>query len=170
MLWTTAGWPIWGGCLLMFVAAIIDARTERIPNVLTVPCFLTALVIAILWGNSGLWPSLGGGIDSSLLTAGVTFVVLLVAWLYGFVAAGGVKMQTAFAAWLGCALPCKRALLLSLVPVAFVFLTFLVVACGVRWTHRGNEDGGERCTGFRYQWVAAVSIATTLLLDWMGLI
>ena len=56
-------------------------RTKKIPNVLTVPCFLTALIIAILWGKDGLWPSLGGGIDSSLLTAGVTFVALLVAWL-----------------------------------------------------------------------------------------
>ena len=104
------GWPIWGGCVLMFVAAIIDAPDARVPNILTLPCFYGGgSLIAILWGKSGLWPSLGGGIDSSLLTAGVTFVVLLVVWLYGFLGAGAVKMQTAFAAWLGCALPCGQA-------------------------------------------------------------
>ena len=169
MLWTTAGWPIWGGCLLMTVASIIDARTNRIPNVLTIPCFLTALVVAILWGKSGLWPSLCGGIDSSLLTAGVTFAVLLVAWLYEFLGAGGMKIQTAFAAWLGCALPFQQALLSSLVPVVLVFLAFFTAEFVVRWTCPRTEDGGERHAAFRYKWVAALSVSMVLVLDWMGL-
>ena len=138
MLWTTAGWPIWGGCLLMFVAAIIDARTS-IAYVLTVPCFLTALVIAILWGYIVRWPSLGGGIDSSLLTAGVTFVVLLVAWLYGFVVAGGEKNADRLC---GVARTCCAAMQTSLAFVACtrgVCLSYVLGGC-----MRGKMDSPRK--------------------------
>jgi Flp pilus assembly protein protease CpaA len=170
MLLTTRSWPIWAGFLLMIVAAVIDARTRKVPNVLTVPCLLGALVIALLWGQGGVWPRLGGGIESTLSTAGVTFLVLLIGWSFRFVGGGCLKMQTVFAAWLGCALPLERALRSSLVAVALVVFAFLAVEFAVRRTHRTSEEGRPKHANLRQRWIALLSITTILALDWMGLV
>jgi Flp pilus assembly protein protease CpaA len=154
----------------MVLAATIDARTRKVPNALTLPGLLAALAIAVLCGKGDLWPSLGGGIGSSLGAAGVTFLVLLLGWLCRFIGGGCLKMQTVFAAWLGCALPFERALRSSLSAAALVVLAFFAAELVARRTHRTTEEGEPKHASLRQKWVALLSIMTIFGLDAMSLL
>ena len=171
MLLTTASWPIWAGFLLMIVAAVIDARTTRVPNALTVPCLLGGLVIAVLWGQGGVWPSLGGGIGASVGTAALTLLVLFVMYRFWRIPGGALKMQVVFAAWLGCALPLGKALSSSLAAVAVIVLVYLVFYLVFRYARpTSDEEEARRPPRVRYGWTALLNVVTILVLDWLRLV
>lgn len=74
-------------------AAILDLRTRRIPNVLTVPALALALVLR---GITGVDPFLGG-----LMAAGLAFLLCLPVFALGGLGGGDVKLLTAVGAFLG---------------------------------------------------------------------
>ncbi|NNL67576.1 MAG: prepilin peptidase [Myxococcales bacterium] len=72
---------LWAAAFLFF-AIESDLRRLRIPNWLTFPALLTALLYQAV---------LGTGLDTALLGAGLALALLLPAWLLGFLGAGDVK-------------------------------------------------------------------------------
>jgi prepilin peptidase CpaA len=80
--------------LVLAAAAAIDLRTQRIPNVLTLPSTLIALVYySVSGGASGLLFSLAG------LAAGIG--LLLVPYLMGGMGSGDAKLMGAVGAFVG---------------------------------------------------------------------
>ncbi|WP_425615373.1 prepilin peptidase [Anatilimnocola sp. NA78] len=75
-------------------AAVTDYRTRKIPNWLTVPAAIVALVYhSFAPGGFGPLMALAG--------FGVGFVLLLLPWLLGGGGMGDVKLLAALGAWLG---------------------------------------------------------------------
>jgi prepilin peptidase CpaA len=74
--------------------AIADARTQRIPNYLTVPAAAAGLAY------HAFFPS-GWGALSALAGFSVGFLVLLLPWFLGGGGMGDVKLLAALGAWLG---------------------------------------------------------------------
>ena len=74
------------------VALLIDVKTKKIPNKLTVPVFAVGLLFQIAVGF-GLLFALGG--------FAVGFGLMLVLWLIGGSGGGDVKFMGALGVWLG---------------------------------------------------------------------
>jgi Flp pilus assembly protein protease CpaA len=167
----TEVWPLWTGCLLMILAAIIHERTGRVPNALTLPAAVVALCVAVTLGEGGPRPVLHGGFGSSFGAAGITFLALLVPYIFlRLVGGGSVKLQTAFAAWLGCALPFERALLLSLAAVAVTGLVYLTAELVVRAVSPVTEEDDPPHAHLSQAWISALCIATVVSLLATGLV
>ncbi|HUE72616.1 MAG TPA: A24 family peptidase [Pirellulaceae bacterium] len=80
--------------IFVITAAILDFRTKKIPNWITVPAFLAALLFhAVMPDSRGILWSLAG--------FGVGFSLLIVPWLLGGGGMGDVKLLAALGAWLG---------------------------------------------------------------------
>lgn len=80
--------------VFILTAAVLDVRTRRLPNWLTVPMFAAGLLFhGITGGWSGLGFALGGFATG--------FGILLVLWLIGGGGGGDVKLMGALGAWLG---------------------------------------------------------------------
>ena len=80
--------------VFMGVCALVDYRTQRIPNWLTMPAAALGLVY------SSLAPG-GVGIFWSLAGFAVGMALLIVPWLLGGGGMGDVKMLAALGAWMG---------------------------------------------------------------------
>ncbi len=118
--------PFIGIAVLMTIAVVIDVKTRRIPNWLTVSAFVAGLLFhTITNGWEGLGFALGG--------FGVGFGILLVLWLIGGGGGGDVKLMGAVGAWVGplCTL--------------FIFLgsTFFAVICVVVLMVRNRLKGRQ---------------------------
>ena len=98
--------PLWGHSLAQFqwgavvcaslAAAVFDARTRRIPNLLTLGTLVAGLVWAfVACGLAGLAESL-----AACLFLGFPFVLL---WVFGGGGAGDAKLMGGLGAWLGLA-------------------------------------------------------------------
>lgn len=112
--------------LFTMVAAVCDFRTKRLPNWLTVPGFVAALVFhAVRGAMDGGW----GGAGSALFTAmggfAVGFGILFVLWIIGGGGAGDVKLMGALGAWFG---PMNTFNLFIISTVFVLFLSFGVLA------------------------------------------
>jgi prepilin peptidase CpaA len=82
--------------VVALVAAVIDFRRFRVPNVLTFPLCISGLVFhALVNGLSGLQYSAGG--------IAVGLVALLLFYIMGVMGAGDVKLLAAIGAWIGAA-------------------------------------------------------------------
>ena len=103
-------------------AAISDWRTRRLPNWLTVPAFVLAVLThTAVNGLAGLGFSLGGFATG--------FGILLVLWLIGGGGGGDVKLMGALGAWLGTTLTLSVFLVsaaLAAVATAALFLAGLL--------------------------------------------
>ena len=95
-LWDHGMQPVqWGAAVTAsLVAAAIDVRTHRIPNMLTG----LVLLLGLIWscGVAG-WGGLGDGVCGVFVT-GLPFFVL---WVMRAGGAGDAKMMGALGAWLG---------------------------------------------------------------------
>ena len=84
----------WATTAFVVVAAVIDVRTQRIPNWLSLPCLVAGLGFSgMTHGWSGLGLSLLG-----LLTAALVFGIFC---YLGGMGMGDVKLFAAVGAWLG---------------------------------------------------------------------
>lgn len=104
------------------IAAVTDARTERIPNWLTYPSMLLALVARFALGAG---PSLLVGVIGWLIAGGI----LLLLFLIGQGGGGDVKLFAAIGAWLGASPACE---------VLFYSVAFACVYALVRLAWAGD--------------------------------
>lgn len=90
-------------CVFAFtaVAAVVDFRTRRLPNWLTVSALAAALVFHTVSGFVvGGLPHAGYNLLMSLAGFATGFGVLFVLWLIGSTLGGDVKFMGALGAWL----------------------------------------------------------------------
>lgn len=82
---------------------VLDVRTRRIPNWLTVPAFALGLLSHTVWGGLATHSVWGGieGLKFSLFGFATGFGLLLVLWFIGGSGGGDVKMMAALGTWLG---------------------------------------------------------------------
>jgi prepilin peptidase CpaA len=79
--------------IFVITAAILDYRTRKIPNWITVPAALAGLLFhAVMPGHGILWALAGFAVGFSLL---------IVPWLLGGGGMGDVKLLAALGVWLG---------------------------------------------------------------------
>ena len=80
--------------IFVITAAVLDYRTKKIPNWITVPALLAAFVFHAVSPDSR-------GILWALAGFAVGFSLLIVPWLLGGGGMGDVKLLAALGAWLG---------------------------------------------------------------------
>jgi Flp pilus assembly protein protease CpaA len=118
--------PLLVACALMIVAAFINYYTLAVPNTLSLTGILTAWAVALLLDTEFIPPT-GGGVASVLVSMVLGAALLIPFYVTGWLGEGGVKMQAAFGAWLGCALPIgKAAIMTAETTIAAALLTILV--------------------------------------------
>ncbi len=101
----------WGILGVLFIEVYTDWRWHKIFNWLTVPTFLSGLLLSFLL--NGL-----PGLVSSAQGAGVCFLFFLFLFLLGGMGAGDVKLMAGIGAWLGF-------------PLALNALLFTTIAGGI---------------------------------------
>jgi prepilin signal peptidase PulO-like enzyme (type II secretory pathway) len=161
-------WPVWGGCILMLLGAAIERATRRVPNALTLPAIFLGLLVAFAFGKGGLSPRLEGDIGASFGVASLTLVVLAVGWRARIVGGGSAKIQTAFGAWIGCALPFNKAVLLASAAIVSVVWVCLLADLFVQWNPPLMEEDGPHHVRFTQMPVSVITVATVLALALMG--
>lgn len=121
-------WPLWVACVVVLVSAVINVMppAPMIPNALSLGAMGAGLAAAAAVTLGLIPPTAGGGLPSSLVAALAVFVLLAILWIQGYVPAGTVKLQVAFAVWVGCALDPGRAL--SVVGLATAFSAAILCA------------------------------------------
>ena len=90
----TNGFPLMILAAATLVASATDLWRFKVYNILNFPLLVAGVLFAVLIGG---WE----GLTSSLLGAGLGFVVLFFFFALGGVGAGDVKLLTAVGAWLG---------------------------------------------------------------------
>jgi prepilin peptidase CpaA len=87
--------PVFGwAAAFLFFAVASDVRFHRIPNWLTLPAFLVALIVSP-------WAGAAGGFPQSLAGAALGFALLIGPYALGGMGAGDVKALMVLGAWLG---------------------------------------------------------------------
>ena len=130
-LLTVNSWPIWIACLLLAIGAHdYHKRNGRVPNALTFPgillAFLAGLFLAAGWDFKT-----GGDLGSCAGCAFIGFCMMLAAYVFGGLGAGSVKLQTAFGAWIGIALPWEKAWGLTVVATVSGIIAILIGSLAV---------------------------------------
>jgi len=105
--------------LVLLLAVASDLRSQRIPNLLTFPAALAALVFH---GIAGGWAGLWFGLAGLLLGLGL----MLVPYTLGVMGAGDVKLAAAAGAVLGWKAAVSVLLLTGIAGAAYALLMFAV--------------------------------------------
>ena len=106
----------WGVVLAAsLAAALIDIRSRRIPNVLTVPLFAAGLVQAA-------WFDGFDGLKSSLLAAVILGLPYVVLFVFAGGGAGDAKLMAGIGAWLGLANGVAALLAISICAIVLALL------------------------------------------------
>lgn len=124
---TLSHWPIVVACGLLALAALINARSQIVPNRLTLPAILAGWLVACVIA-AARWPAPGNSAILASIGATVTALLLLLPIYKSCgLGAGCVKTQMAFGAWIGCALDLPSA----------VFVTAFATGVGLLLTAMG---------------------------------
>jgi len=156
--------------IFMGLCAVVDYRTQRIPNWLTVP----AAVLGLIYGS--LAPG-GVGFLWSLAGFAIGMALLLAPWLLGGGGMGDVKMLAALGAWMG-PLGVLVAFGLGAVLAAFGMvgvLTLSMLSEGFSQTRKryvaaaavGTAATGPRKVRRVLPFAVPMAISTWLVLAWM---
>ena len=168
-------------CMAVFtaVAAVIDLRTRRIPNKLTVPVFLAGIVFQIgcmIFANR--FGSVWLAIADLLKAFAVGFGVLFVLWMIGGGGGGDVKLMGALSVWLGFDRT-LAVLAMSTAVVLFGTLAIMVIKIARRGLERARSQlanqGQAGSAGKAPQrrimtYAFPVAIATWLVLFWFSFV
>lgn len=146
-------------CLVAFLAlvAIVDLRTRRIPNWLTIVAASTALVLNVSrLGEPGAAAS-GGGLATGLL-------VFLPWYLAGGFGAGDVKAMAAAGAFLGP----RGALLAATCTLLVGGLSALVLLAALRFkaARKGSGWRGREVRKHCVPYGVAIACGTAISLAW----
>ena len=125
--------PFIGIAVLMTIAVIIDVKTRRIPNWLTVSAFASGLLYHT--AANGL-----EGLGFAMAGFGVGFGILLVLWLIGGGGGGDVKLMGAVGAWAGPL--CTLLIFLG----STIFAVLCVVVLMIRNRIKGKQNEDSRAT------------------------
>jgi prepilin peptidase CpaA len=160
---------------LTATALATDLKWRRIPNKLTVPAFLAAVVFyTAAYGQRGLWFSLAGFL--------LGFGMLLVLWLLGGGGGGDVKLMGALGAWLGWQktlyVLIGSTVLVAVGSIVFIFIEWFVgglsfvkggsAARGRSQGRRGQKDPARKWRARRQimPYALPVALATWGLVGW----
>jgi Flp pilus assembly protein protease CpaA len=128
----------------MLVAALSQAFTTKVPNILTFSAIIVGWLVAISITCSAGVNSNGGGIDESFSATILGLFLLIPLYRITHLGAGCVKMQMAFGAWIGCAVPLHRAIVLTLAgTILGILLTAILLYVQVRSRARKSPGGSE---------------------------
>jgi prepilin peptidase CpaA len=138
-------------------AAVIDVRTRKIPNWLTVPFCVAGIAFNVIWQG---W----AGLQASLLGFAAGFAIMFVLLLIGGGGAGDLKLMAALGAWLGPQ-PIVVVFLLS----TLVVMVISAVKLAARLARQLAAPPGERRPHERIGVTYALPVAcgTWLVLAWM---
>jgi prepilin peptidase CpaA len=115
---------------MLIVAATGDLRTRTIPNRLNAAIALAAIPFWIFSGLS-FWPE----IVSQIAVAMIVFLLFAIAFRFGAMGGGDVKMVAALALWLPAGAVLKLLVIMSLAGGVLTMVMLL--------RHRAAKKGGE---------------------------
>lgn len=154
-------------------AAMIDLRTKRIPNYLTMPAALLGLAY------HSFAPA-GWGIGTSLAGLGVGLALLLLPWLLGGGGMGDVKLLGALGAWLGPRLMLiafGTSVLFAAIGAALILASMIVTQGMVKTKNKHLQIGGTKNQKKKNQkppsrrrmlpFAVPVAISTWCVLAWI---
>lgn len=155
-------WAIWCGLGLMLLAAIVNARTMKVPNRLSLPSLVIGWLVAVVVSCSVGVPSNGGGMLPSLTSTILALILMVPFYLTGALGAGCVKMQMAFGAWVGCALSVGSAAWITATgTVAGCVVTVLasIMVLGLRKLKGGTDENKPKWMRFPAQITLSIGSA-----------
>ena len=126
--------PVAVGVVVLSIAAVSQAYARRVPNVLTLPAILAgwAYSLHIDVASHAMWP--GPAFQASFIGSFAALLIMLPFYRIHSLGAGCVKSQTAFGAWMGCALPLLPSLALTaratVTSLMFTYFVAIRVAAG----------------------------------------
>ncbi len=138
-------------------AAVIDLRTQKIPNWLTVPFCLAGIAFNLIWQG---W----AGLQVSLLGFAAGFAIMFVLWLIGGGGAGDLKLMAALGTWLGPK-PIVAVFLLSSLVVMLMSAVKLLARVAKQLAAPPGERRSHQRIGVTY--ALPVACGTWLVLAWM---
>lgn len=171
-LFDSGFWPLWVGAGLLMFAGLTTCVTGKIPNSISLWTLLLGLTVALL-ASLDVEPAGGvaGGIGSSLLTVLVAAFLLIPLWSFAgdWIPGGTVKMQIAFAAWVGSVFPVARSLAMLLGATLFgVVVSTVVTAVTLKLAAPRSPDDDRPRRSIPIQlFVAAGTVAGLLILTWI---
>jgi prepilin peptidase CpaA len=153
-------------------AAVIDYRSQKVPNWLTVPSALAALLFHLVTGG-------GTGLLWALAGFAVGFALLILPWILGGGGMGDVKLLAALGTWLGplMILPAFGLGAISALIMAIVLMVASTFTAGISVTQRqflnrgGAASAAAGSAPRKYKRVlpfaVPIAIGTWLVLAWM---
>lgn len=151
-------------------AAVIDYRTKKIPNSLTVPSAIAALLFHTVTGG-------GTGFLWALAGFAVGFALLILPWILGGGGMGDVKLLAALGAWLGpvmilpaFGLGAVCALVMAIGLMAANTFTVGISATQRRFLNRGGAaTAGSALRKYKrvLPFAVPVAVGTWLVMAWM---
>jgi len=133
-------WPLWVGVAVAIAAAVQNHFTYRVSNLLTLSAIVAGWIAAHVLSDPRTGQLVGGNFVSSFLSTFAVVGMLVPLYAMNIAPAGSVKAQMALGAWMGCALPLRSALILT---VSATIAGAIVSTIGVYFYYRKQRAALE---------------------------